>query len=1189
MKNKNRRPSLVSLLAPLGLGLALQAQLAGATLTLDTSFDTDGIAQVDFTTGTDTGFDLAEQADGALLLVGTSRQTAGADTLDYVALTRVDGTTGAIDATFGSGGKVTFLPGVSATNGGGGVGRAVVIQPVDQKIVVAGTWQAAPQQPTQAFVARFDANGAPDNSFGTNGVVLLTPAGVTNPAGNAVAVRSNGSIIIAGSGTTVSGAGVGFIAGLNSAGNAIPGFTNTVVPNPLAAPDGADFSFNALVILPGDAILAGGGGGDLTLVRFTSAGLPDGNFATDGIASFNFFTFDTATGPIPSDDAITELAVLSDGRILFAGKAVAGATKGLLGRLTSAGELDATFGSGGYAPLADDASNGVPTGLGVRPSGDIVLTGAGFKPVQISPNGLAQSQLAGVFAVGVNSLKVLAGGDVAVAGLRIVAGEDSAFAAARFTATDLADGADTAPDPFAFTTQTGLETGITATSNAVTIQGIDAPATISVTSGDQYAIGCSTYTSTPGTISNGQSVCVRTTTPDNGTADSRAFLTVGGTAGQFAVITGDATPDQFSFVDQTGVAVNTAIVSAPITLTGLAIRTDVSVTGGSFSVGCTGTYTVSVTTVDPGTQICVRHTASATPGATTNTTLTVGKGDTIEDTFTTTTGGDITPNAFTFVDQTGVAKSTLTVSAPVTLSGFTDTAPITVSGGEYSVGCTASFTSAPGTVAPAATVCVRHTSSAIGGTATNTTLTVGAASGLTGTSDTFTSTTEGATDTTPDSFSFPAQTSVPLGTTLTSGAISLTGYDTAATITVSGGTYSKNCASGGFTSAAGTLAPNTSVCVRHTSASTGGTATNTVLTVGGVAGTFTSTTLAGDAVPAAFTFPSQTGVPLLTDVTSAPATITGIDIASPVTVANGEYSIGCTSTFTAAQSSISNGQAICVRHQSSFNSSEDVATVLTIGTVSGTFTSTTKVGDQVPDDFSFTTQTGVARNTVVTSNPITVTGVDSKVGILVSGTIGSPGPFPTPGFSRGCTGSVNALSGDTLEPGETICVSVFSADSDLTSVVATITIGGNGVGNRKTETFTVTTGETVPDTFVFADQVDVPTLTTIYAAPVLITGITGPSRVTISQNGQYQVNCTGGFTSSAGTVEDGNTICIRHVSSASLSTETSTTLTVGGVSDTFTSTTTADSTPLPGSSAMDAGSLLLLVPLLARRRRRRLS
>ena len=108
---------------------------------------------------------------------------------------------------------------------------------------------------------------------------------------------------------------------------------------------------------------------------------------------------------------------------------------------------------------------------------------------------------------------------------------------------------------------------------------------------------------------------------------------------------------------------------------------------------------------------------------------------------------------------------------------------------------------------------------------------------------------------------------------------------------------------------------------------------------------------------------------------------------------------------------------------------------------------------------------------------------------------------------------------------------------------------------------------------------------TVYSNPITITGITAPSRVEISQNSQYQINCAGSFTRNAGVVRNNETICVRHSAAGSLSTLTDTVLTVGGVSDTFTSTTVVDK-PLPGGSAMDVWALGLLAPLVGYRRRR---
>lgn len=100
-----------------------------------------------------------------------------------------------------------------------------------------------------------------------------------------------------------------------------------------------------------------------------------------------------------------------------------------------------------------------------------------------------------------------------------------------------------------------------------------------------------------------------------------------------------------------------------------------------------------------------------------------------------TTPADTTPDAFSFVDVNDAAPSTLVTSNAVTITGIEAPSAVSVSGGEYSLGCGATFGTAPGTVNANQQVCVRHTSAATAGTATDTVLTVG------GVSDTFTSTT----------------------------------------------------------------------------------------------------------------------------------------------------------------------------------------------------------------------------------------------------------------------------------------------------------------------------------------------------------------------------------------------------------------------------------------------------------------
>lgn len=104
-----------------------------------------------------------------------------------------------------------------------------------------------------------------------------------------------------------------------------------------------------------------------------------------------------------------------------------------------------------------------------------------------------------------------------------------------------------------------------------------------------------------------------------------------------------------------------------------------------------------------------------------------------------------------------------------------------------------------------------------------------------------------ASDTTPDAFSFTDQSGVSTSSTITSAAITVTGIDAASAITVSGGTYDIN-ASGSFTADPGTVNNGDTVRARHTSSASYLTATNTIVTIGGVSDTFTSTTRTEPAV-----------------------------------------------------------------------------------------------------------------------------------------------------------------------------------------------------------------------------------------------------------------------------------------------------------------------------------------------------
>ena len=197
---------------------------------------------------------------------------------------------------------------------------------------------------------------------------------------------------------------------------------------------------------------------------------------------------------------------------------------------------------------------------------------------------------------------------------------------------------------------------------------------------------------------------------------------------------------------------------------------------------------------------------------------------------------DTTPNDFSFTDFTNVARSTTQTSSTITVGGLSTGTSVTVSvtGGTYSKN-SGSYTSSNGTASNGDTFSVRHTSSASFSTDTNTTLTIG------NKDDTFTTTTLAA-DTVPDAFSFTDVTDAPLSAQQTSNEITVAGLNTSTTVSITGGTYSKN--SGSYTSSNGTASNGDTFSVRHTTSSSYSTPTNTELNIGGVTDTWSTTTIA---------------------------------------------------------------------------------------------------------------------------------------------------------------------------------------------------------------------------------------------------------------------------------------------------------------------------------------------------------
>jgi hypothetical protein len=207
--------------------------------------------------------------------------------------------------------------------------------------------------------------------------------------------------------------------------------------------------------------------------------------------------------------------------------------------------------------------------------------------------------------------------------------------------------------------------------------------------------------------------------------------------------------------------------------------------------------------------------------------------------------------------------------------------------------------------------------------------------------------------------------------------------------------------------------------------------------------------------------------------------------------------------------------------------------------------------------------------TITTASPLAAgtTGVAYSTPVVASGT--APVTFtitsgvPPPGLALATNGT---LSGVPTAAGtfnfSVSATNAFGTDTDPFAVVVA-----------------PAAGDTTPDPFAFTDVTGVPLSSLVTSNTVAITGIDAPTPISIT-GGAYSIGCTLAFVTSPATVAPGQTICVRHTSSATAATATNTVLTIGGMSDTFTSITVTGGAPPPPPPPPPAGTPLEPIPTL---------
>ncbi|HYY43019.1 MAG TPA: hypothetical protein VE775_09825, partial [Pyrinomonadaceae bacterium] len=348
---------------------------------LDTSFDTDGKTMTAFGGTFEEADDVVIQADGKIVAVGQTSRSVAAD--DNFALARYN-SDGSLDTSFDGDGKVITDFGLVDS------GRAAVIQP-DGKIVVVGT--AGTLAGGSFFaVARYNTNGALDTSFDTDGKVLTDSSGGRfNLGALAVALQTDGKIVAAGDDNASSQRDFGVMR-YNTNGSLDTSFgTGGIVTTDFPLNDD---SITAL-LTQSDGKLVAVGRNDLRiriintqnpnfqLARYNTDGSLDTTFGTGGIVSTNFST--------DSDDFAFAGALQSDGKIIAAGQTGAqfsqipsADTSFALARYNPNGSLDTTFGTGGLVTVDFGTGHDVAFGVAVQPDGKIVVVGTNFNDFLIA-------------------------------------------------------------------------------------------------------------------------------------------------------------------------------------------------------------------------------------------------------------------------------------------------------------------------------------------------------------------------------------------------------------------------------------------------------------------------------------------------------------------------------------------------------------------------------------------------------------------------------------------------------------------------------------------------------------------------------------------------------------------------------------------------------------------------------------
>jgi uncharacterized delta-60 repeat protein len=241
----------------------------------------------------------------------------------------------------------------------------------DGKIVAVGTKLNPGFITSDLRIARYNTDGTPDNTFGTNGIVNVTIGDAQ--FGYAVEVLDNGKILVAGGVSDPVGSLQWLLLRLNADGSTDISFALGGSQLVDYINGNEDIAYEMAVQADGKILLAGVVADSLqrytpAIYRFTENGFLDMDFGTDGLA---------IVPVVEAENEFSCIKVRPDGKIIAAGHYSEEFNDWgvLVAQFDTNGVLDPSFGTGGYTVEQVGFIQAEAYGLALNDLGEIIVAG----------------------------------------------------------------------------------------------------------------------------------------------------------------------------------------------------------------------------------------------------------------------------------------------------------------------------------------------------------------------------------------------------------------------------------------------------------------------------------------------------------------------------------------------------------------------------------------------------------------------------------------------------------------------------------------------------------------------------------------------------------------------------------------------------------------------------------------------